>query len=74
VTSGGGDNCGDGLSVNSATTCPFARNVRDAYQNSNGSSVIQAFSPVTHKNYTMSCSGGVPTVCTGGNGAVVTIR
>ena len=71
---GSGSTCGDGLSVNSVTSCPFARAVRDAYESSGGSSVIEVYSPVTKQSYTMRCSGGVPTVCTGGNGAVVTIR
>jgi serine/threonine-protein kinase len=66
--------CGDGLSVNRATSCSFARNVRDAYQNGGGASVVRAFSPVTGKIYSMTCSSGLPTVCTGGNNAVVTIR
>lgn len=66
--------CGDGLSVNSVTSCPFARNVREAYQNSGGDSVIEVFSPVTGRSYTMSCTSGVPVVCRGGNGAVVYIR
>lgn len=69
-----GSACGDGLSVNSVTSCPFARAVRDAYEGSGGASVIEVFSPVTHQSYTMRCSGGVPTICSGGNGAVVTIR
>ena len=69
-----GSTCGDGLSVNSVTSCPFARAVRDEYQSTNGASVIEVFSPVTQRSYTMSCSGGVPTVCRGGNGAVVSIR
>ena len=68
------ETCGDGLSVNSVTSCPFARAVRDEYESTNGASVIEVFSPVTQRSYTMSCSGGVPTVCRGGNGAVVTIR
>ena len=66
--------CGDGLSVNSATSCPFARAVRDAYEQSAGASVIDVYSPVTKQDYTMSCSGAMPTVCSGGNGAVVSIR
>lgn len=66
--------CGDGISVNSVTSCTFAANVRDAYRSSGGSSVIEVFSPVTQTNYTMSCSGSGPTTCSGGNGAVVTFR
>lgn len=66
--------CGDGISVNSVTSCPFGRAVRDEYESSGGASEIEAFSPATNRSYTMSCSGAVPTVCRGGNGAVVTIR
>ncbi|WP_372790798.1 hypothetical protein [Paraconexibacter sp.] len=70
----GTTSCGDGLSVNSVTSCPFARNVRDAYEASGGSSVIDVYSPVTKLTYTLTCSGGVPVVCRGGDGAVVYIR
>lgn len=72
--SSGSTSCGDGLSVNSVTTCPFARNVQQAYQNSGGRSSIEVYSPVTKVTYTMSCSDGVPTICRGGNDAVVYIR
>lgn len=74
ASAAGPASCGEGLSVNSATSCPFARAVRDQYESSGGASVIEVFSPVTHQSYTMTCSGGGPTVCRGGNGAVVTIR
>ena len=78
-SSGGGSNkasssCGDGISVNSVTSCPFARNVADVYRSSGGASVIDVYSPVTGTTYTMSCTSGIPTVCSGGNGAVVYIR
>lgn len=66
--------CGDGVSVNSVTSCPFGRSVKDAYEASGGASVIEAYSPVTGTTYTMTCSSGIPTVCRGGNNAVVTIR
>jgi hypothetical protein len=77
--SGGGSatgtrDCGDGLSVNSVTSCPFARSVRDAFEASGGAEVVEAYSPVTGEVYTMTCSRGIPTVCRGGNNAVVTIR
>jgi hypothetical protein len=73
--SSGSTSCGEGLSVNSATSCSFARNVRDAYRNSGGAPEIDVYSPVTKRTYTMRCSGGgVTTVCTGGNNAVVYIR
>lgn len=71
---GSGSSCGGGLSVNSVTSCPFAQNVADAYRGSGGASSIDVYSPVTGTTYTMSCSGGVPVTCSGGNGAVVSIR
>lgn len=69
-----GSSCGGGLSVNSVTSCPFAQNVAEAYRGSGGASSIDVYSPVTGTTYTMSCGGGVPVVCTGGNGAAVYIR
>jgi hypothetical protein len=66
--------CGGGLSVNSVTSCPFAENVRDAYNESGGSSDIEVYSPVTKTTYTMTCTGGAPVICRGGNGAIVYIR
>lgn len=73
-TTTGSTSCGDGLSVNAVTTCPFARNVRDAYGESGGSPVLDVYSPATKQTYTMRCAGGLPTVCSGGNGAAVYIR
>lgn len=70
----GSSSCGDGLSVNGNTSCPFAQNVRDEYRASDGASTISAFSPATGRVISMSCRGGVPTVCSGGNNAVVYIR
>jgi hypothetical protein len=70
----GSTSCGEGLSVNSVTSCSFARNVRDQYRYSGGASVIDVYSPVTKITYTMYCSDGVPTICTGGNNAAVYIR
>jgi hypothetical protein len=70
----GSSSCGDGLSVNSVTTCPFARSVRDSYEASGGASVIDAYSPAAGQTYTMRCQSGVTTVCTGGNNAAVYIR
>lgn len=72
-SSGGSASCGGGISVNSVTTCPFAANVAAAFY-SDGPGTVYASSPVTGQTYAMSCSGGVPTVCTGGNGAAVYIR
>jgi hypothetical protein len=67
--------CGGSLSVGSNTTCPFAENVRSAWYSAGGGSVVvSAYSPVTGRYYTMTCVAGVPTICRGGNNAVVYIR
>lgn len=60
--------CGSGLSVNGATSCAFAREVRNAYT---GTGSYDIFSPTTGKTYSMFCSGTNPTTCTGGNNARV---
>ncbi len=62
--------CGDELSVGADTTCAFAEEVRSAYESS-GPGTVMAYSPVTHKTYSMTCSAGDPVVCTGGNRASV---
>jgi heat shock protein HslJ len=62
--------CGDELGVGADTTCAFAESVRSAYEGSGPGTVI-AYSPVTHKTYSMTCSAGDPVVCTGGNRASV---
>ena len=69
-TSGGQTPCGGGLSVGPDTSCAFAENVYQAYQNY-GPGDVSAYSPVTQLNYTMYCSGSTPVVCTGGNNASV---
>jgi hypothetical protein len=67
-----GRSCGgSGLSANQNTSCPFAEEVRAAYQRGGGSSSVEAFSPVTGQTYTMNCSTGSPHVCTGANNATV---
>lgn len=55
------------------TTCQFAVAVRDAYVagGPEGDTRLEVRSPVTKKDYTMSCTGQVVTRCTGGNNAVV---
>ncbi len=70
VPTSGTNSCGNGVSVGPNTTCPFAFNVADAYRSS-GSNVVDVYSPVTGKTYTMTCSSGSPHVCTGGNDASV---
>jgi hypothetical protein len=70
-----GASCGGNLSVGPKTTCGFAVNVESAYFDSGGGSgTVRAFSPVTNQWYTMTCTAGAPTVCRGGNNAVVYIR
>jgi hypothetical protein len=67
--------CGGNLSVGPNTTCSFAVNVQADYlDNGGGSGQFYSFSPVTRQYYLMTCRGGVPTVCRGGNNAVVYIR
>jgi ATP/maltotriose-dependent transcriptional regulator MalT len=67
--------CGGNLSAGANTTCSFAANVESTYyQSGGGFSTFDVYSPVTGLFYTMSCVPGVPTVCRGGNSAVVYIR
>lgn len=73
-SSSGMTDCGGGISAGASTSCPFARNVAATFADSGGSDVIEVWSPVTERYYTMTCSGAMPTVCTGGNGARVEIR
>lgn len=68
---GGGSSCGGGLSVGSNTTCAFAANVKRAYYVTGGDSIIEVYSPVTQRTYTMSCTAGSSHVCRGGNNATV---
>jgi hypothetical protein len=63
-------NCGKGLTVGANTSCPFAENVREAY-NASGGGILDVYSPTTGQTYRMYCTSGSPHVCTGGNGASV---
>ena len=67
----------DSVAVGSSvTSCEFAEVVWSQYVSSGamgGSRTVRAYSPVTGKSYTMSCSGGAVVTCTGGNNAVVHI-
>jgi peptidoglycan hydrolase-like protein with peptidoglycan-binding domain len=81
VQSGGGGGCGpgekecgEGIYVNSSTSCEFARNVRQEYFAVPGESVeIRVYSPVTKQTYTMACVKTDNRVtCRGGNNAEVT--
>lgn len=68
-----GTDCGAGVRAGANTSCPFAQIVRDAfYANGGAAGSFDAFSPVTGRTYTMTCTGGSPHVCTGGNNASVT--
>jgi hypothetical protein len=63
--------CGGDLSVGPDTTCEFAEAVQSAYQSSGGSSTVEAYSPVTKKDYEMTCVTAARVTCTGGIGASV---
>ena len=70
-----GTSCGANVSAGANTSCPFALNVAAAYLNQGGGTQsVVVYSPVTGQNYTMNCVAGVPSVCSGGNNAVVYIR
>ncbi len=59
---------------NDMTSCPFTINVQAAYGTAGGSGTpltITAYSPVTKKDYILTCVGDQPVTCTGGNNAVV---
>jgi serine/threonine protein kinase len=68
----GTSSCGGDLSVGPDTSCPFAKNVEQAYaQSAGGENEVTAYSPTTGISYVMKCTGGSPHVCTGGKGATV---
>ena len=73
-SSSGARVCGDGLHAGPNTSCPFARNVRDAYDAAPGTTAtVRVFSPVTRQTYTMSCAAaGSGVTCSGANNASVT--
>jgi hypothetical protein len=69
-----GTSCGGGVFAGPNTSCAFALNVRDAYNEAPGSSAtVRVFSPVTDQTYTMSCApSGSGITCSGANNASVT--
>jgi hypothetical protein len=70
-----GASCGGNVSAGANTTCPFALNVAAEYlAQGGGTRSLVVYSPVTGLDYTMNCVAGVPSVCRGGNNAVVYIR
>lgn len=72
--SSGGTDCGRGLHAGPNTSCPFAQNVRNAYNTAPGTTAsVRVFSPVTRQTYTMSCApAGSGVTCSGANNASVT--
>ena len=68
----GAQECATGVSTGGETSCPFAKNVAQAYRVDPGDTVT-AYSPVTEKTYTMTCTPGSPVVCRGGRNAIVYI-
>jgi Flp pilus assembly protein TadG len=70
-----GASCGGNISVGPNTSCAFAFNVAsELYDAGGGSRTLSVYSPTTGRYYTMTCVAGVPTVCRGGNNAIVYIR
>ena len=70
----GGSDCGGGTHAGPNTSCSFAQNVRDAYNQAPGATAsVQVYSPVTNQTYTMSCApAGTGVTCSGGNNASAT--
>jgi hypothetical protein len=70
------NSCGGDVYVNSVTTCPFAENVRTAYnQSGRGDATVEGSSAATGKYYLMTCSDDAALhVCYGGNNARVYFR
>jgi hypothetical protein len=72
--------CDQNISVNSVTSCPFAQSVFRGYVRSyraggkQSDVQVEAFSPVTHRRYSMDCfiTGEQAVDCTGGRKAFVT--
>jgi hypothetical protein len=63
------------VAVNSTTSCEFATNVVAAIPaGASGTFVVKAISPVTQKEYEMTCVKGTYTVCSGGTNAVVFVK
>lgn len=64
--------CGGSLSVGPETSCPFAENVRAAYEGEigSGSGTGYAYSPANNEVYEMFCTGA-PHECTGAISASV---
>jgi hypothetical protein len=72
TSSGGIASCGNELSVGPDTTCPFAENVRYAYESEigSGSGNVSAYSPANDEDYNMYCTSA-PHECSGAISATV---
>jgi hypothetical protein len=67
----GSRDCGGGLTAGPHTSCGFAENVREAFDQT-GSGILTVASPATDQTYRMYCTSGSTHVCTGANHASVT--
>jgi len=69
-----GTTCSPNVVAGPKTSCAFALSVESAWLNAPaGATAVDVYSPVTNKTYSMQCEQGNPTVCQGGNDAVVYI-
>ncbi len=70
----GGTDCGSGVHAGPATSCPFAFNVQQAYNQAPGvDATVEVYSPTTGQTYAMTCSpAGNGVTCSGANNASVT--
>ena len=69
-----GTTCSPNVVAGPKTSCAFALSVESAWLNAPaGATAVDVYSPVTNKTYSMQCEQGNPTVCRGGNEAVVSI-
>ena len=66
-----GTDCGGELHAGPNTTCSFAENVRNTYNEAPGA-YLQVYSPATSQTYSMDCTPvGAGVNCSGGNNATV---
>lgn len=68
-----GSDCGGGLRAGPNTSCAFAHNVQNAYNDAPGNAAtVEVYSPATGQTYTMDCRpAGNGITCSGGNNASV---
>lgn len=69
-----GTTCSPTVIAGTKTSCAFALSVESAWLNAaSGATTVDVYSPVTNKTYSMRCEQGNPTLCQGGNNALVYI-